>query len=365
MAVTETEVRTRRGVLAGALGAAAALALDALGRPRHADAANGDTMKVGQSHSASNLTSVTSSSNGLKGRATGAGGVGVFGETTSATGRGVRGFASATSGVNFGVHGESKSGSGAGVNGFNNASSGEPMGVRGISAGSGIGVYGNAGRGVVGETANTIGTGVVAKNTATTGTGNGLRALAFAPGAEAVYAENSAAGGAGHAINAISSTDTVVKVENVSGLTATNVGLQAKAINQGLWGIGKEGVYGETGATDPSVTNAVGVKGEANAANHFGGHFRNISNNGFALRVQGGLRLEGAGGIANIGAGASSVVVTPTIPFRSTSFVVATLQSDPGGGRTVARVVVGASSFTIHLTGNTTNACTVAWIMAN
>jgi hypothetical protein len=58
-------------------------------------------------------------------------------------------------------------------------------------------------------------------------------------------------------------------------------------------------------------------------------------------------------------------VVTPAIPFRSNSFVVATLQSDPGSGRTVARVVVGAASFTIHLTGNASADCTVGWIMAN
>ncbi len=215
--------------------------------------------------------------------------------------------------------------------------------MRGGGSGSnGIGVYGIGPRGVVGESTGPGGFGVVAKSTATTGTGNGLRALAFAAGAEAIYAENSANGGAGHAINAISSTDMAVKIENVSGLTATNVGVFSKAINQGVWGIGKEGVYGETGATDPSVTNAVGVKGEANAVNHFGGHFRNFNNNGFALRVQGGLRLEGAGGMANIAAGASSVVVTPTIPFRSTSFVVATLQSSTAGTLAVARVAMGA-----------------------
>jgi hypothetical protein len=226
-------------------------------------------------------------------------------------------------------------------------------------------VYGAGPRGVVGESAGPGGFGVVAKSSATTGTGNGLRAVALAPGAEAIYAENSAPGGSGHAINAVASTDMVVKVENVSGLTATNVGILSKAVNQGLWGIGKEGVYGETGATDPSVSNAVGVKGEANATNHFGGHFRNINNNGFALRVQGGLRLEGAGGTVVVGAGASSATVTPSIPFRTTSFVIATVQS-AANAPSVARVAVGASSFTIHLTGNApAGGVTVGWIMAN
>lgn len=338
MAEAENEVRSRRDLIAAALGGAGALALGALGRPGIAEGANGDAVKVGQAKSGSSLTTITSSSSGFKGKGTGAGSSGIIGKSTSATG--------------------------FGVNGFNNTSGG--TGVRGGAGTNGIGVYGIGPRGVVGESTGPGGFGVVAKNSSTTGTGNGLRALALAPGAEAIYAENSAPGGAGHAINAISSTDTVVKVENVSGSSVTNVGLLSKAINQGLWGIGKEGVYGETGFTAPSVSDATGVKGEANATNHFGGHFRNINTNGFALRVQGGLRLEGAGGVANIAAGASSVVVTPAIPFRSGSFVVATLQSTTAGTLAVARVAMGVSSFTIHLTGVApAGGVSVGWIMAN
>jgi hypothetical protein len=338
MAVNETELRTRRGVLAGALGAVGALVVGALARPGEAEGANGDTVKVGQAKSGSSLTSITSSSSGFKGKSTGSGLSGIIGESTSGTGFGVNGVNSATNGV----------------------------GVRGAGGSGGIGVYGNGPRGVVGESNGAGGYGVVAKSTSTSGAGNGLRALAFAGGAEAIYAENSAQGGAGHAINAISATDTVVKVENVSGLTATNVGVFAKAGNQGVWGVGKEAIFGDCGGTDPSVSDAVGVKGVAQATNHFGGHFRNYNNNGFALKVQGGLRLEGAGGRANIAAGGSSVTVTPTIPFRSTSFVVATLQSTVAGTVAVARVAMGVSSFTIHLTANApAGGVTVGWIMVN
>jgi hypothetical protein len=339
MAVDANEVRSRRGLLAAALGGLGALVAESVVRPRQADAANGDTVKVGQARSGSALTSITSSASGFKGKSTGAGLSGVIGESTS--------------------------GSGFGVNGINTASSGTPIGVRGAAGTGGIGVYGNGPRGVMGESLGAGGFGVVGKSSATTGAGNGVRALALAPGAEAIYAENSAAGGSGHAINAIASTDTVVKVENVSGSAVTNVGVFSKAINQGVWGVGKEGVYGETGATDSSVS-AVGVKGEANAVNHFGGHFRNINNGGFALRVQGGLRLEGAGGLANIAAGQSSVTVTPSIPFRSGSFVVATLQSSAAGTLAVARVAMGVSSFTIHLTAAApAGGVAVGWIMAN
>ena len=340
MSVDANEVRSRRGLLAAALGGLGALVADSLIRPREAEGANGDTVKVGQAKSGTALTSITSSASGFKGKSTGAGLSGVIGESTS--------------------------GSGFGVNGINTATSGTPIGVRGAAGTGGIGVYGNGPRGVMGESVGAGGFGVVAKSSATTGAGNGLRALALAPAAEAIYAENSAAGGTGHAINAIASTDTVVKVENVSGSTVSNIGVFSKAINQGVWGVGKEGVYGETGFTDPSVSDATGVKGEANAVNHFGGHFRNINNNGFALRVQGGLRLQGAGGLANIAAGQSSVTVTPTIPFRSTSFVVATLQSSAAGTLAVARVAMGVSSFTIHLTAAApAGGVAVGWIMAN
>ena len=337
MTVDSQDVRSRRGILAAAVGGLGVVVANALGRPIQVDAANGDTVKVGQAKSGSALTQITSSSSAFKGRSTGSGLSGVIGESTSGTG--------------------------FGVNGFNNASGG--TGVRGGGGPSGIGVYGIGPRGVVGESTGTAGFGVVAKSSATTGSGNGLRALALAPGAEAIYAENSAPGGSGHAINAIASTDMVVKVENVSGLTATNVGILSKALNQGVWGTGKEGVYGDTGSTPDSVSDAVGVKGEANATNHLGGHFRNRNNNGFALRVQGGLRLEGAGGTVFVAAGESSATVTPTIPFRTTSFVIATVQS-AAGAPPVARVAIGVSSFTIHLTGNApAGGVTVGWIMAN
>ena len=337
MTVDSQDVRSRRGLLAAAVGGLGVMVAGALSRPLQVDAANGDTVKVGQAKSGTALTQISSSSSAFKGRSTGSGLSGVIGESTSGTG--------------------------FGVNGFNSASGG--TGVRGGGGPSGIGVYGIGPRGVVGESTGPGGFGVVAKSSSTTGTGNALRALALAPGAEAIYAENSAQGGAGHALNAVASTDMVVKVENVSGLTATNVGILSKALNQGVWGQGKEGVYGETGSTLASVSDAVGVKGEANATNHFGGHFRNFNTNGFALKVQGGLRLDGAGGTAFVAGGASSVTVTPAIPFRSTSFVIATVQS-ASNAPSVARVAIGVSSFTIHLTGNApAGGVSVGWMMAN
>ena len=122
MAVEANEVRSRRGLFAAALGGLGALVADRLIRPDATDAANGDTVKVGQAKSGSALTSISSSSSGFKGKSTGTGLSGVIGESTSGTG--------------------------FGVNGFNNASGG--TGVRGGGGSNGIGVYGIGPRGVVG-----------------------------------------------------------------------------------------------------------------------------------------------------------------------------------------------------------------------
>lgn len=186
---------------------------------------------------------------------------------------------------------------------------------------------GSSGTGLIGETSGSTGFGVNGFNTASSGTPVGVRG---------------AASGSGIGVFGIAARGVVGESGSPTGI----------------------GVVGKSTATT-GTGSATGVSGEADGVKHFGGHFQNRNNNGFALRVQGGLRLEGAGGVAHIAAGANSVVVTPPIPFRSTSFVVATLQSDPGGGRTVARVVIGVSSFTILLTGKAAADCTVGWMMAN
>ncbi len=80
MAVDTNETRSRRGLLAAALGGLGALVADGLIRPRAAEAANGDTVKVGQAKSGSALTSITSSASGFKGKSTGSGLSGVIGE---------------------------------------------------------------------------------------------------------------------------------------------------------------------------------------------------------------------------------------------------------------------------------------------
>src|SRR5688572_26965115 len=106
-------LRTRRSLLSGGAAGAVAIALAALGRPAPARGANGDNVKLGVGNSASSLTAVNSSSNGFKGRATGAGGAGLIGESTSATGTGVTGFNNTAGGV--GVRGRATGSGSVGV----------------------------------------------------------------------------------------------------------------------------------------------------------------------------------------------------------------------------------------------------------
>ncbi|HWP30187.1 MAG TPA: hypothetical protein VNK96_00445 [Fimbriimonadales bacterium] len=91
---------------------------------------------------------------------------GVFGRSSSTTGRGVAGWAAVTSGDAYGVYGQSDSASGTGVYGWASASTGATVGVFGLN-------YSTTGKGVVGWTNATSGTtyGVYGQSDSTSGTG--------------------------------------------------------------------------------------------------------------------------------------------------------------------------------------------------
>jgi hypothetical protein len=346
VAVTTDEIRTRRSVIAAALGGVGVYVAQALGRPQQADAANGDTVKVGQTKTGSALTQISSSSSGFKGTTTGSG--------TS------------------GLIGQSSSGTGFGVNGINLATSGTPVGVRGSSTGNGIGVYGFAARGVVGEANGTSGIGVVAKSTATSGTPNGLRASSLAPNSDAIIAENSTiSSGTGTAIRGRSSNFECIFGENVSDPLSVprSTGVLGKGPQFGVEGHGvRLGVFGH--ADDllndvPSVpgTLKAGVRGSANGASHTGGSFENFNALGMALHAKGGLKIESACGVATIAAGTDSITVTPTVKVTANSVVLANLQSSPGNAALLRLVAPGNNQFTVFLNAQATNNTTVGWLV--
>jgi len=106
MSVDTTGPRSRRALLGAGIGALAAAALAAIGRPASTDAADGDGVILGQANSATNSTIISATGdNAIYGFA--ASHVGVFGESTSSAGI----FGTSATGAGVRAHG----GSGPGV----------------------------------------------------------------------------------------------------------------------------------------------------------------------------------------------------------------------------------------------------------
>jgi len=123
MTIDATAPRTRRSVLAGALGGLAAVAANALGRPMPTLAADGQAMLVGGEYSSSSVTSVTNATgNGIYGGSLDTG-IAVTGQGNQ--GIGVHGFST----TNIGVLGETI---------------GTVAAIAGRSFGGGTGVLGTA-----------------------------------------------------------------------------------------------------------------------------------------------------------------------------------------------------------------------------
>ena len=126
--------KSRRALLAGALGGLGAIAATAVGRVSPVRAANGDTVTVGSSLTGTSNTTITTTSvsawvgnssvegaDAVRGNATAATGLswGVRGTTSSSSGSGVVGQAFANTGATFGVQGSVNSPGGTGVNAVN------------------------------------------------------------------------------------------------------------------------------------------------------------------------------------------------------------------------------------------------------
>jgi len=122
---------SRRGMIAAVAGAAGGVLLT---QATPAAAANGDPVKAGATTTATATTAVTTTT-----------GVGVKGTSSSTSGMGVMGSATAGSGTNFGVWGDSASPAGRGVLGMATSQSSVAIGVLGQSLSTtGRGVYGYA-----------------------------------------------------------------------------------------------------------------------------------------------------------------------------------------------------------------------------
>ena len=104
------------------------------------------------------------------------------------------------------------------------------------------------------------------------------------------------------------------------------------------------GVYGY-------ATSGIGVYAAAGAS-------------GKALHAEGRVSFSTAG-LATIGTGAASTVVSPGVDLIGSSKILCTLEGNPGAGVTIHRVVKSTADdyFTIYLTAATTNNVKVAWFL--
>ena len=162
--------------------------------------------------------------------------VGVQGESSGASGRGVFGRATSTSGGTYGVHGESASSSGRGVVGSATASSGTTYGVKGeVSSPDGYAGHFTGGRSYFGEK---VGIG-------TTSPDSRLHVVHDSSSDSAIHGESSGAG---------------------SGVSGHNT--QTSGIRSGVFGRSDASAgRGVQGLATASSGNNAGVLGQSNSSN--------------------------------------------------------------------------------------------------
>jgi hypothetical protein len=133
---------------------------------------------------------------------------GLYGQSSSTSGRGVLGYATSNAGTTYGAWGLALSPNGRGVFGENRANAGSATGVYGWSASNsgGRGVYGYVNGedgfvyGVWGQSRSTNGRGVLGYATSNAGTTNGVWGLALSPNGRGVFGENRANNGVAYGV---------------------------------------------------------------------------------------------------------------------------------------------------------------------
>ncbi|MDP2209539.1 MAG: hypothetical protein Q8K98_12335 [Bacteroidota bacterium] len=237
-------------------------------------------------------------------------GYGVYGQSNSTSGRGVYGWADASSGLTYGVYGQSNSTSGRGLYGLANASSGGNYGVYGKSnspIGYGvqgvsqyIGTYGMAtatigtNYGVYGQSNSTSGYGVYGWADALSGTTAGVYGNSSSTSGYGVFGYAPKYGIEGRATNTTGIADGVRGVSlstggtgvfgwatALSGATAGVLGNSSSTFGSGVYGFASaasgstRGVYGVShsssgvglyGIATTSSGTTYGVYGESNSS---------------------------------------------------------------------------------------------------
>ncbi len=327
--------RSRRAVLAGALGGAAAWALASVDRPALVSAASdGDAFILGSSANQTNQTTFIQSTvkdltvfKGFGGNSDG-GGVVIEGEASAVHGVGVHGVSSQYRGVvgtstsGRGVHGESTSGWGV------YGRSDEAHGMHGVGA---VGVYGEsssafgtAGRGVYGIATSGVGIGGVSRGA----------------GGAGAYGHSQADG---------------TGMIGYSGPAGSN--LPAPRAKTGVYAVATQdadsrGVVGQT-------TAGQGIRGEASS----GVGLYGTASSGYALRTSGRVRVDKVSGVATIAAGRTSVTVSPGVDVTSSAFVLLTPRTNIAGRALWFSTSATANTITIRMSTKRSSSTSVAWLL--
>ena len=330
MTIDTSIPRTRRALLAGGLGGAAALAASALGRPLPTSAADGQAVLVGGEYTASSRNEVQHRDDGrdhpdgpvrqLPRRPPSSAPTPParrHGQSTSAaasTARATRASASSATAPRAASTAEPSGASRAPRAPASMARA--PRGLRvstsfiGVTArATGFGILGRGDAGVVGE--STSGKGV-----------SGVTNSKYAP---------AILGSSGGGNTGVYGYSGVLYTEPAAPAKTGVYGYAAQdADARGVHGQSKagRGVYGQ-------ATSGVGVYGSATT--------------GYALRTSGRLKVDKASGVATIPATKTSITVTPGIDVTSTSFVLLTPKADLGSRRLWYTTSPTANTITIKV----------------
>ncbi len=195
---------------------------------------------------------------------------GVYGRSDAPEGQGVLGYAPATSGINYGVWGQSESPTGRGVYGVNSAVTGFAYGLFGQSNSTGgRGVFGIANatsgdaRGVFGRSDSTEGIGVLGAGAATTGNNVGVWGQSSSTAGTGVFGYVGTATGL--------TTGVWGQSESTSGSGVYGDATAATGFTNGVYGRSEStsgaGVFGYATATSGTTW---GVYGRSDSASGFG-----------------------------------------------------------------------------------------------
>jgi hypothetical protein len=301
MAIDTPPARSRRAVLAGALGAGLASLAAALGRPRAAAAADDQPMLVGGEYTSSSVTQITNSTTGhtvLAGVSSS--GTGVYGQSTTY----------------YGVHGSSTS-----FPGVFGASTSNP-GVRGVG-------YDHIG--VSGSSQATDKPGTAGQSAASTGVlgYSGAGALPTTPSKTGVY---------GYAAQDADS-------RGVWGRSAAGRGVYGQSTSgQGVRGYSATGVAGYFGTSDPAKGTGLRVLGRARF-DHCVGVVTIANGSATSVAISPGIDLTSTSAVVatlmNDAGGSTAVKRVEIDPTADTFFVQLTAANASGGPVKVAWHVFG------------------------